>query len=94
MKGAVTDGDLRPGRSVAVSWCFSGDPAEDTPYSRRVLQELIANDAIVPEVWAFETANSIFVSYPLLLVLRRRWPARPCSVVCGGQRAPNLTNHD
>jgi predicted nucleic acid-binding protein len=49
--------------SVAISWCFPGDPAEDTPYSRRVLRELEANDAIVPEIWAFEIANSIFVSY-------------------------------
>jgi hypothetical protein len=23
--------------SVAIFWCFPGDPAEDTPYSRRVL---------------------------------------------------------
>jgi len=23
--------------SVAISWCFPGDPNEDTPYSRRVL---------------------------------------------------------
>jgi hypothetical protein len=49
--------------SVAVSWCFPGDPTEDTPYSRRVLKELVANDAIVPEIWAFEIANSIFVSF-------------------------------
>ena len=49
--------------SVAISWCFSGDPTEDTPYSRRVLKELVANDAIVPEIWAFEIANNIFVSY-------------------------------
>src|SRR5664280_3614198 len=49
--------------SVAISWCFPGDPSEDTPYSRRVLKELVANDAIVPEIWAFEIANSIFVSY-------------------------------
>ena len=49
--------------SVAISWCFPGDPNEDTPYSRRVLMELVANDAIVPEIWAFEIANSIFVSY-------------------------------
>jgi predicted nucleic acid-binding protein len=48
--------------SVAISWCFPGDPTEDTPYSRRVLKELAANDAIVPEIWAFEIANSIFVS--------------------------------
>lgn len=49
--------------SVAISWCFPGDPTEDTPYSRRVLEELVANDAIVPEIWAFEIANNIFVSY-------------------------------
>jgi len=49
--------------SVAISWCFPGDPTEDTPYSRRVLKELVANDAIVPEIWAFEIANSIFVSF-------------------------------
>lgn len=49
--------------SVAVSWCFPGDATEDTPYSRRVLKELVANDAIVPEIWAFEIANSIFVSF-------------------------------
>jgi predicted nucleic acid-binding protein len=48
--------------SVAISWCFPGDPTEDTPYSRRVLSELAVNDAIVPEIWAFEIANSIFVA--------------------------------
>ena len=48
--------------SVAISWCFPGDPTEDTLYSRRVLKELVANDAIVPEIWAFEIANNIFVS--------------------------------
>ena len=49
--------------SVAIAWCFPGDPTEDTPYTRRILKELVANDAIVPEIWAFEIANSIFVSY-------------------------------
>ena len=49
--------------SVAISWCFPGAPTEDTPYSRRVLSELAVNDAIVPEIWAFEIANSIFVAY-------------------------------
>lgn len=49
--------------SVAISCCFPGDPTEDTPYSRRVLKELVANDAIVPEIRAFEVANSIFVSF-------------------------------
>jgi predicted nucleic acid-binding protein len=48
--------------SVAISWCFPGDLTEDTPYSRRILKELEVNDAIVPEIWAFEVANSIFVS--------------------------------
>ena len=49
--------------SVAISWCFPGDPSEDTPYSRAVLNELVVRDAIVPEVWAFEIANNIFVSH-------------------------------
>jgi predicted nucleic acid-binding protein len=48
--------------SVAISWCFPGDPSEDTPYTRRILKELLVNDAVVPEIWAFEIANSIFVS--------------------------------
>jgi predicted nucleic acid-binding protein len=49
--------------SVAIAWCFPGDPTEDTSYSRRILNELKLNDAIVPEIWAFEIANSIFVSH-------------------------------
>ena len=49
--------------SVAISWCFPGDPTEDTPYSRSILQKLITQDAIVPEIWAFEIANNIFVSH-------------------------------
>jgi hypothetical protein len=48
--------------SIAVSWCFPGDPAEDTPHSRYILALLATYDAIVPEIWAFEIANSIFVS--------------------------------
>ena len=49
--------------SIAVSWCFVGDPAEDTLYSRHVLGLLATHDAIVPEIWAFEIANSLFVSF-------------------------------
>jgi predicted nucleic acid-binding protein len=49
--------------SVAISWCFPGDPTEDTPYSRRILSRLTSDDAVVPEIWAYEIANSIFVSY-------------------------------
>jgi predicted nucleic acid-binding protein len=49
--------------SVAFSWCFPGDPAEDTPYSRRILSKLATDDAIVPEIWAFEIANIIFVAF-------------------------------
>ena len=48
--------------SVAFSWCFPGDPSEDTPYSRRILAKLATHDAIVPEIWAFEIANIIFVA--------------------------------
>jgi len=49
--------------SVAISWCFPGDPSEDTPYSRAVLRELVTLNAVVPEIWAFEIANNIFVSH-------------------------------
>jgi predicted nucleic acid-binding protein len=49
--------------SVAISWCFPGDPTEDTPYSRGILKQLASSDAIVPEIWGFEIANAIFVSY-------------------------------
>ncbi|HEX3685054.1 MAG TPA: type II toxin-antitoxin system VapC family toxin [Bryobacteraceae bacterium] len=49
--------------SVAISWCFPGDLTENTAYSRRVLSELTLRDAIVPEIWAFEIANTIFVSF-------------------------------
>jgi len=48
--------------SVAFSWCFPGDPGEDTPYSRRILAKLATHDAIVPEIWALEIANIIFVA--------------------------------
>ena len=49
--------------SVAVSWCFPGDSTEDTAYSREILALLATSDAMVPEIWAFEVANSIFVSF-------------------------------
>ena len=49
--------------SVAISWCFPGDPTEDTPYIRWILEALTVHDAIVPELWAFEVANNIFVSH-------------------------------
>lgn len=48
--------------SVAFSWCFPGDPTEDTPYSRHILRKLTTDDAIVPEIWSFEIANIIFVA--------------------------------
>src|SRR5258708_39808211 len=48
--------------SVAMSWCFPGDPTEDTPYSRRILSRLTADDAIVRDIWAFELASIIFVA--------------------------------
>ena len=49
--------------SIAISWCFPGDPTEDTPYSRHILKELASNDALVPEIWAFKIANAVFVSH-------------------------------
>jgi len=44
--------------SVAISWCFPGDPSEDTVYSRRILNELLLRDTLVPEIWAFKIANN------------------------------------
>lgn len=51
--------------SVAISWCFPNDPTETTAYSRYVLDLLEEVDAIVPEIWAYEIANNIFVSHAL-----------------------------
>lgn len=48
--------------SVALSWCFPGDPTEDTPYSRSILAKLATDDAVVPEIWAFEIANILFIA--------------------------------
>jgi len=42
--------------SVAISWCFPGDPAEDTPYSRRVLKELVENYSCRQDVAAYDAA--------------------------------------
>ena len=49
--------------SVAISWCFPGDPAEARPYSRAILQHVEEADVVVPEIWAFEIANGIFVAH-------------------------------
>jgi predicted nucleic acid-binding protein len=49
--------------SVAMSWCFPNDPIENTPYSRAILRRLEEADAVVPQIWAFEIANGIFVAY-------------------------------
>ena len=67
--------------SIAVSWCFPGDPTEDTPYSRRILALLATHDAVAPEIWAFEVANTVFVSF----VKRKRitepvWPNNSCGI--------------
>ena len=51
--------------SVAISWCFPNDPAEDTQYSRRILTLLETRDAIVPEIWGYEMANALYVSCSL-----------------------------
>jgi predicted nucleic acid-binding protein len=59
MNGFVLDA------SVAISWCFPNDPTENTPYSRAILQQLEEADVVVPEIWAFEIANGIFVAHSL-----------------------------
>src|ERR1700722_9629479 len=32
--------------SVAISWCFPGDPTDNTPYSRAILKRLEVDDAV------------------------------------------------
>lgn len=43
-------------------------PREDSAHSRRILELLSSDDALVPQIWAYEIANVIFVSS----VLRKR----------------------
>jgi predicted nucleic acid-binding protein len=49
--------------SVAISWCFPSDHTENTPYSRTILERTEQDDAVVPEICAFEIANAIFVAH-------------------------------
>lgn len=51
--------------SVALSWCFPNDPAENTAYSRAVLRRIEEADVVLPEIWALEIANGIFVAHNL-----------------------------
>ena len=49
--------------SVAFAWCFPGDPTEFTAYNKMVLMRMEFWDAVVPEIWPFEIANTIYVSF-------------------------------
>jgi predicted nucleic acid-binding protein len=49
--------------SIAFSWCFPGNPLEDTPYSRRILLKLATDEAVVPGIWSYEIANIICVAF-------------------------------
>src|SRR5271165_4603312 len=51
--------------SVAISWCFPHDPTEATAYSGSVLDLLENAVAVVPEIWAYEIANNMFVSFAI-----------------------------
>ena len=63
MKATATDGRVCPRGLRCIFLVLSRDPIEDTPYSRRILSRLATDDAIVPEIWAFEIANTIFVAF-------------------------------
>jgi predicted nucleic acid-binding protein len=88
--------------SVAISWCFPGDATEDTPYSRQILGLLAIHDALVPEIWGFEIANCIFVSFskrrrisePQIQEYLQRLKALPISVqALGLWAAVDLESH-
>lgn len=51
--------------SVAISWCFPHDPTESTAYTQHVLDLLEEVDVLVPEIWPYEIANNIFVSFAI-----------------------------
>jgi predicted nucleic acid-binding protein len=44
--------------SVAIAWCF---PDERDTYSRSVLDALASEQAVVPELWHLEVANTLVV---------------------------------
>jgi predicted nucleic acid-binding protein len=44
--------------SVAIAWCF---PDEQDTYSQSVLDALAADQAIVPDLWHLEVANTLLV---------------------------------
>jgi predicted nucleic acid-binding protein len=44
--------------SVAIAWCF---PDEHDDYSQSVLDALLTERAIVPELWQLEVANTLLV---------------------------------
>ena len=64
--------------SVAISWCFPNDPTENTPYSRSILRQIEEDDPVVPEIWAYEIANGIFVAYSK----RKRGRGNPGQTEC------------
>jgi hypothetical protein len=63
MKATGTNGSICSGCFRCHLVVLSGRSNRGYPYSRRALKELASSDAIVPEIWAFEIATSICVSY-------------------------------
>jgi predicted nucleic acid-binding protein len=51
-KGLVIDS------SIAIAWCF---PDEQDAYSQSVLDALVNEPAIVPDLWHLEVANTLLV---------------------------------
>ncbi len=60
-------GSSRHPSFLTLPWPFRGaSPViqpKNTPYSRAVLNRLEQADAVVPEIWPYEIANSIFVAF-------------------------------
>ena len=44
--------------SIAIAWCF---PDEQDDYSQSVLDALASEQAIVPDLWHLEVANTLLV---------------------------------
>ena len=84
MKVIASNGRFRSRCVHSHSWCFPDDPTEATPYSRSVLRRMEEADVVVPEIWAFEIANGIFVAYSI----RKRINEADIQEVCSASGIP------
>lgn len=45
--------------SISISWCLVD---EDNSYANQILERMTQNQAIVPQIWSLEMANTFLVA--------------------------------